>query len=512
MSAFVSLAFLLLVGIEAQGQYTRPTGDPPTDSDLLAYDGQQKTVVVQIVNATPYDILLKDASTNPPSSPPPPLTSSSVTASDETEMLDRTRTNTKSFMIAPVGIPQYIPGTPLVAFNNTDPTYRNKFTRPYTMVFAWDDDGGIRQDNWVKWTLKQVPYCTSGYADSNNQWICTKYSNGDADLGLWMYRIPQSPTKVDSVFLPELLQRFLSEALALIGVILEPENPLDWIHMMLATKELGTSLTEFQKENTEADIGNKLYLASYVIPADTSFCSKISNSGYADCSPALMTLRPSPTSPDPTGDAVASMWDSRAAGACPLPGGCTTIGQGPAFAPVSELVVTTHLLRSQTAPACPTSQPDYTNYTCPLGRLNNFMITIMRPQEFSVSALSGGSAGGTVSLGPAATGASQSVETEKRDFQAFLLKVGAGKIRSILRRKGLDGLLVLRSIVQNNLDFAQRQLLTQMIRDMLAGNSPTQAERDLVSFITTQLEAQLNSNEERRHEPCLRHEKDSCRQ
>jgi hypothetical protein len=64
---FLSAALLLLLGIAAERQltcagspcYKRPAADPPTYADLLTYDGQQKTVVVQILNLTPYDIQLK---------------------------------------------------------------------------------------------------------------------------------------------------------------------------------------------------------------------------------------------------------------------------------------------------------------------------------------------------------------------------------------------------------------------------------------------------------------------
>jgi len=45
---FTSLALLLLLGVEAQGQgkYTR---HPPTSADLLSHEGTQKTLVVQLL-------------------------------------------------------------------------------------------------------------------------------------------------------------------------------------------------------------------------------------------------------------------------------------------------------------------------------------------------------------------------------------------------------------------------------------------------------------------------------
>ncbi|HEV2326663.1 MAG TPA: hypothetical protein VGS10_22170 [Terracidiphilus sp.] len=352
-----SAAFLLLLGAKAQAQYVRPPSDPPTDSDLLAYDGLEKTVIVEIINSTPYDIYLKDTHLlpAPSSTPPPPLTSTTVTTAQQTEMLNKDRHDTKSFMFAPTGIPWYMPGAPIEAFKNPDKNYRNTFTKPFTMAISWDDHGGFNSDNWVKWTVKQVEYCTAGYSDADNQWHCTDSRHGDVDLGLWLYRIQKQPDKVDSVFFPTFIKDFLNEALALAGLVADPANILGWISMAQATKELALGPTEFMKSNSLPDDGNTLYLASYVVPADSSFCSQVSHTGMADCSPALMALRRNTctstgcTVTDKTGDAVASKWGADAAGACDWSGGCPTIGQGPAFAPEAELVVTVHLLRSQPA-------------------------------------------------------------------------------------------------------------------------------------------------------------------
>ena len=523
-----SVAFLLLLGAKAQAQYLRPPSDPPTDSDLLSYDGQEKTVIVEIINSTPYDIYLKDTHLvpAPSSTPPPPLTSTSVTTTDQTEMLDRDRHNEKSFMFAPTGIPWYMPGAPLEAFHNPDENYRNTFTKPFTMAFSWDDHGGFNPDNWVKWTVRQVEYCTAGYSDAKNQWHCTDSRHGDVDLGLWMYRIQKQPDKVDSIFFPTFIKDFFNEALALAGLVADPANILGWISMAQATKDLALDPTEFMKSNSMPDEGNKLYLASYVIPADSSFCSQVSHTGMADCSPALMALRRSTctstgcTATDKTGDAVASKWGADAAGACDWAGGCPTIGQGPAFAPEAELVVTVHLLRSQPAPHCiPASDPyvpDPDNYSCPLGRLNLYTITIMRPTEFAVSALSGGSIEPTLTstsaTGGQVLGAAQNdsiddnvaaatddstdpVTAERRRIRQFLLQAGAGPLRHTLKEQGLSGLLALRAVVQDYLNLTQRQQLHQMVSHMLAGDRPTNEERELVKYITRQFETQMKSNQ-----------------
>lgn len=536
LSLVYSIAFLLLLGARAQGQYVRPSSDPPTDSDLLAYDGQEKTVIVEIINATPYDIYLKDTSLSTP--PPPPLTSTSVTATDQVDMQYRYAGVPRSFMFAPVGISRYIPGVPLEALNNPDPNYRNTVTKPSTMVFSWDDHTGIIRDNWVKWTVKQVEYCTAGYSDPSNRWICTSTNHGDADLGLWMYRLEQHPDKVDSVFLPTFIKSFFAEGIALAGLVTDPVNPLSWISMALATSDLAQGSADFAAANTKAHSGcvfpdslnvadydcNKLYLASYVIPANSSFCSQVSHTGSADCNPALMALRRNTctasgcTVEDKTGDAVASKWEADAAGACPLAGGCSVLGNGPAFAPEAELVVTAHLLRGQMAPHCIPGV--YTGYSCPLGRLNLFIVTIMRPTEFAVAALSGGSTSiATATSSPIAAtptleaSAGDSLDDESLDAEAatddstdptaaqrrairqFLLQAGAGPLRHTLKQQGLSGLLALRSVVQNYLNLTQRQQLHQMVNHMLAGDRPTNEERQLVRYITRQFETQLKSNQ-----------------
>lgn len=98
------MAFLLVLpAVEAQGEdeYTR---QPPTSADLFVAEGNQKTLVVKIVNLTPYDIQLKDANAGSI----PSLSASSVSAEDQAEMINRSRNTKKSLMFAPVGVPRLI--------------------------------------------------------------------------------------------------------------------------------------------------------------------------------------------------------------------------------------------------------------------------------------------------------------------------------------------------------------------------------------------------------------------
>jgi hypothetical protein len=581
MRVFLPVALLLLLGIAAEGQltcaggpcYKRPAADPPTYSDLLAYDGQEKTIVVQIVNITPYDIQLKglsDADLHN-TTLAPPLASSSVTATDINNMVNIDRDNRKSFMFAPLGIPRFIPRAPAQAFEHQylpsppypdktpNPNYiegwTNTETRPYTMVFSWDDHNGMRQDNWVKWTVKGVKYCTQPHEyriDNKDVWLCddppgpnTPLGTRDVELGLWMYRIPNPPSKVESALFPPMLKSTLNEALALMGLFLEPENPLDWIHMFQATKELAE--TDFVPKNTEVDAGDKLYLASYAIPHDVSFCTAVIASDLLTCPPTA--LYPTPDNPDvQTGDAVYSFWPAQEAGPCTIWGngvvnvsgttvnwvsgdlfssewkglkiiinnatvygissattksliltssagaltgvsytvqGCHSLADGPYAASEAELVVTAHLLRGQPTPKCPSSPENTTtNYQCKVGRVPIFMITVMRPEEFFVPTVGGSSE---------VLGSNEATLTPTlRTIRKFLLQAGVGRIRAMLDQQPdrRTGLVALRSVIQG-LNLTQRQLARQMVRDMVMGNPPTHEERELVQVVATQLQAQL---------------------
>jgi hypothetical protein len=189
-----SLCFLLLLGLVARGQtYQRPTppanGGPPTGADLEVYDGASHSLVVQVLNLTPYDIQFVDT----------PGVTWSVTSADETEMQNRDGAK-KSFMFAPVGIPSLLPAAPAQDFVPNyitlpdghmvwnpayDPTWEDTTTHPYPMVISWDDQGGFKVNNWVYWTVKNVPYVLC--SDLNNASICVSHHQ-DVQLGLWMYR------------------------------------------------------------------------------------------------------------------------------------------------------------------------------------------------------------------------------------------------------------------------------------------------------------------------------------
>jgi hypothetical protein len=459
---FVPLCFLLLLGLAAQAQeYQRPKptadGGPPTYADLETYDGVSRTLTVQLLNLTPYDIQFVHA----------PGVTWSITSADETQMQDRNNAFS-CFMFVPVGIPSLIPAAPPQNFlgpgdPSYDPNYVDTTTHPYSMVFAWNDSGSFvydinnntlcefMVDNWVKWTVKGVRYIS---CDNSNPPVCA-YRYQDVDLGLWMYRI--KPTfKLSSSFLPVLVDslKVIFRALAL---PVEATNPVAWIHEFLTLEELAKGITEFEKENTQENDGNKMWVASYVIPNPTSNCVRANSTG---CTPSTLT-------PDDTGDAVYSQWTGTFAGAC------TEDASGqwncPYDAAEAMLVVSVHLLRGQKAQQC---DPNLYPKICPLGSEPVVMITVMRADDFAAGSIAGASA------------------NPKDKIRRFLSRAGAGRIRNLLKKQGRPGLLELRSVIEG-LDPAQRLVLREMIRTMGSGRRPTKQERQLVHSLADALKEAL---------------------
>jgi hypothetical protein len=98
--------------------------DPPTKADILLYNGRANTVVVYLVNQTPYDIELPPDTEQPKGGPQ--------------SIVDKNRKNPKSGFFAPLGVPALIHGVNPRAI--TDKNYVNTETYPAPMVFAWSDN------------------------------------------------------------------------------------------------------------------------------------------------------------------------------------------------------------------------------------------------------------------------------------------------------------------------------------------------------------------------------------
>jgi hypothetical protein len=452
------LTFLPLLTVGAYAaEYERPMpskGGQPTSADLQIYDGVSHSVTVQLLNLTPYDIEFDYI----------PGVTWSITSQDEAMMQDDSRFVEKSFMFVPVGIPSLIPRVPEQNFLGPgdpgyDPDYLDTTTHPYSMVFSWDDQGGFVEDNWVEWTIKEVEYL---WCDRRNE-NCEPRTQ-DVPLGLWMYR--NKPTfNLSSSFLPVLV-----DALALtfktVGLVLTPESPTAWMKEFLAVKELAQDSAEFVKQNTQENDGNKMWVASYIIPNQTSQCVAAQQMGLT-CNPEIMTN----VSDKTTGDAVYVHWSAEWAGP-EEPDGSTS-----QYAAEQKLVVSVHVLRGQRAKQC---DPAFYPKHCPLGSEPIVMITVMRSVDFKVGVLAG--------IAPNQTLPGQ---TPTSPVRQFLLQAGAGKIQQLLAKQGRPGLLLLRSILLE-LSPDQTNVLEQMSSHMAAGRRPTQQERQLVHFIGRELQARLH--------------------
>ncbi len=442
----VSLCFLLLLAVAAQAQYQRPmptaNDGPPTYSDLETYDGASRSITVQLLNLTPYDITFVHN---------PGVTWSITVANEQDDMQDRFGVlNQKSFMFVPVGIPSFIPAAPAQSFLDPgdpgyDPNYVDTTTHPYPMVFSWDDRGGFVVDNWVTWTIKGVKYYDDKGAEHHQ----------DVQLGLWMYRNKPVFGLISSGLLQEISDA-INVVFKTMSLVVGFENPAAWINEFLAATELAKGSKELAKENSQANDGNTMWVASYVIPSSSSPCGAPGST---------MVCRPSSMAPDETGDAVYSQWGS-------------TAGYAEA-----NLVVSVYVLRGQKANQCdPTWYPN----KCPLGSESTVMITLMRPEEF----VEGWLASHATTPFSSATLTGNTAPTSTDPIQLFLLQAGAGRIRQLLVKQGRPGLDVLRSVIEG-LDPAQRQVLTQMIQTMGTGRLPTQQERRLVHLIADELQARL---------------------
>jgi hypothetical protein len=459
-----SWLLLLLLPAGAQAEYQRPTpeeGDRPTGADLLIYDGASRTIIVQLLNLTPYEIEFSKE----------PGVTWSITSQNETDMQDYWGIrNKKSFMFTPVGIPVRIPAAPDQNFETPyqadgvtpnpeyDPFYTDTTTHPYPMLFSWDDQGGFVMDNWVRWNVKDVKYTWCDETDSYNP-VC-EYRYQDVGLGLWMYR-NKSTEGLRSGYLLPFVKQSLKLVFQTVKLAVEIENPVAWMKEFLAIEKWEDSLSDFAKGNTQENDGNKMWVASYVIPHPDSLCVL----SESECTPS--TMLPSNSGND---DAVYSLWPATFAGPSP------DYKHGPSNAAEAQLVVSVHIFRGQRAKQCdPLLYPN----KCPLGSESVVMITVMRQNDFTIAAL-------------AATAPEYShgrgVGGDKG--RLFLLQAGAGRIWPLLKKHESHGLDVLRSIVYG-LDPVQEETLLQIIHDMGSGRRPTLHERELVRWIAGELQARL---------------------
>jgi hypothetical protein len=239
----------------------------PGKADVLTTGGVASTLIVQVINLTPYDILLNEDQL-------PYLNNNPTNLRDMYDSTAMDPEKKKSFMFAPLGVPQLIPGVPPEVFTTTDPTYENTTTRPYTFVLSWDDRGGNVNDSWISWTIRDV-ICQDSRCAAKTK---------DVPLGLFITREnPDKPLTAGDYF--HLAKDILHRAAELVSVIIMPENPVAWVHFILDTGEIVKGANEFAEQQNAGDSGKKWYVAAYPFPALNSYCGATSPSSES-CSPS----------------------------------------------------------------------------------------------------------------------------------------------------------------------------------------------------------------------------------
>jgi hypothetical protein len=423
------LCFMLPTTASAQSTYTHTAGI----TDIVTQGGNPKTLVVQIANLTPYNMKLK-------------LTGLSPTLHDET---DRARKTNKSFMFAPLGLPENIP--PLAG----DPTN----AKPYTTVLSWDDNDGYTVDNYLTYTLEGVD-CTDTQACKicTDPQHCTVIEKENVDVGLWITRSNPDKALTASYYF-QLARNILHEVFSIVAVAVFPEVPLSWVNFVLGTAELTKTAIQFDGEQKAADEGHKWYVAAFPVPSTKSLCYT-----YPKCYPSQAIAD----------DAIEENWG-------PGDGGITQ----------SRIVVVTQLRRGKAAQkSVDTACNIYASWGS-LGSAPVLMVTVMTIDVWNpavVAAMAKCALTPTPDYCPTPTAGAQGSGGPgfSRLPPSSALSDAGPMIRSILEEHGREGLLALVSVVRG-LNTQQQQLLRETFQAWRAGESLTPNEQALLHLIAVHL-------------------------
>lgn len=317
----LALGVTLGLAMDATAAYTRPTTKPPTDADLVMIGGAAKTLVVRILNLTPY-IITYDAQNS---------TVKGTTGSQD----DLDRGNAKSMMFAPVGWYDNLPGVmgdwsydeASASWVFTPEPGANDSLHPYSFVLSWDDNDKHVDNSTMSWNITNVGHGTTLQSVPVRIWI-TRDNPSDKLRGGPMF---------------ELVSNCVSEVIRLSALAIEPENPLAWWDAFLATKELASS--GFDAANAQETGGDKMYVAAYAVPDSTSPC-------YNNGQNCIMSIMKASTGD--SNDGVDVQWAS---------------GLGGTYS--EQILVATQVLRGK----------DIDNRGC-CGSAPIVTITVMTPDEF----------------------------------------------------------------------------------------------------------------------------------
>jgi len=190
------------------------------------------------------------------------------------------------------------------------PTSPNQKVHPYNFVLTFNDQGTYQSTGSMGWTIQSV-------------WNAAHTSQHDVALRLWLTRNKPSEKLRSEIF--RVFGSAFVELVDLLGLALEPENPIAWFDLFVATKELASS--SFEASNAEETGGEKMYAATYTVPTG------------AKCNTSTPSINTGSSSGETT-DAVDIQWAT---------------GDGGDYA--SNIVVTSHLLRGEDTGLCCGSSP-----------------------------------------------------------------------------------------------------------------------------------------------------------
>ncbi len=383
--AFISIA---VVARAASGEDDSPTG--PHGVDLVFYGGNANAVALQVLNLSPYDITFLDADLR-----------------DNTD-LDRDKCNNKKMMFAPVGMPATLPGVPADALNSS--SYKNTTTHPYNAVVSWSDCGDAHPGGTysINWRVNNVKY-ESGTGNVKVQVSFTRNEPKNSLMAGYFF----------------VMKDFVGLGLKAAGLVAEPMNPLAWIEAFTASAETINGVNEFNKENTQQDYGDKMWVAAYVWPEE----GKCRGTVTPNCMPSKAA----------SDDAVDTQWGSGMAG----------------FAQ-AEIVVTTQILRGSSFTKG--SQGNYRTY----GTLPIVEVTIWDANTYLSS---NGTAPKTL----------------------FAATQNGKKVQSLLHQRGRAGVIAFRNLIKS-MDHEQRQTLAKAFRNLHAKRPLGEPEKQVLADLTSAFE------------------------
>ncbi len=430
---------LLSMAAYAQAAPTAAATDTTISPNLTIYGSYGNSVLVQILNLTPFDMT---------------YASGSLANQRNTD-----RKTKKSFMFTPVGVPGTICGSAVYPIKQASGSYQYQYNpayhtlaeckgrlqtsvtsvvAPVPFMVSWEDDGGLIKDTSLVWTMHDVicnaaprlivpgDGCTA-VTDFDGE---TTYK-ADINLGLWFNR-----TGTDRPPQGQFFHDTMDTLEKAISLVRDIESPLTWLDAFLAAKELAEHVQDFEEWNMGDHTGVRMTVHSYPVPHPGSGC--VNN---PVCVPDIYG-----TGAD---DNVTLQWASAFD---------TSAGEAEA-----GVVVTTHVLRSHDAANNEYYDKNNLLRCCnfKFGSLTTVNITLMLPNQYATAAVH-----------------TMATATSPAQLRHVLLSNGFGRIREYLLRHGRDGLFALRDVVLS-LPPADVQLLMQATQSTLTGQARKEEEEVL---------------------------------